>query len=425
MKAGALARLAWSDAWAAPARLLMLSFGIAVGVAALALIMALTAGIEQILLHHVLGVLPDQVVVEPSKLDVGPLQLGGGASLDEALITRLRALPGVTAAYRREPLPLPANLRAEYAGKRIYTDVLVEAIDGALVGSDVPAGVFVRRPPGQDVPVVFPAAMMQILNFGWSANTGLPALNPNMIIGHHFDLNIGSSSFKIGPTISMHCEIVGISAHVGVGGPSLPIDYLPELQRQMTMAGGNLPTPGAVSVTLQLASSESAAAVLEAVHAMGLATPQQERAGQLTAALRMVRVALSFFAIVILFVAATGIANGLALMVRDEAGEIGLFRAVGASRLQIRVLYLLRAGAFGVLGGAAGALLALTAAAAINALAARRLGMTLGTGDPVADCTLARMAGAAVFGLIISVLAGLAPAWQASQLDPAAILRER
>lgn len=424
MRALRLVALAWRDAWAAPSRMLGLALGVALGTAALLLVLSAAIGVEDLVNRRFLGVLPDQVVVEPSAFRVGPVQMSGGPVLDDPTIARLGALPGVKAALRRVQVALPASIRAEYNGTHLASDSLVEAIDPGLVEGDLPdPGAFARRPPDQPVPVVLPAVMIDVLNMGFSVNTGLPRINVDLLRGHHFTLMIGTSSLRAGPTCTLRCEIVGISPNVGVGGPSLPIAYLEDIAASLRQAGGVLPSPQATSVTLRLRSSRDLAPVVDAVHAMGLATPQLERSHKVALLIRAVAVVLSLFALLVLLVAGTGIANGVGLMVHEEAGEIGLFRALGASRGDILLLYLSRAAFVGVVGAGAGLVLALVGSLALDRVASGWL-----PGAPDGSLVPLRMGPvliAVAFALVASIVAGWVPARRAAALEPAAVLRER
>jgi len=422
----ALRSLAWRDAWAAPGRTVLLSVGVAVGVAALALILALSSGVESIVLRKVLGVLPDQLVVEPQTTGVGPLQITSGPALDDAMIARVSTLSGVKAVYRRVRIPLPSHINAEYNGKAFYTDVLVEAVDPQLVEADIATpGAFTLRSEADPVPVVLPSAMIDVLNMGFTVNTGLPAINPSVIIGRHFTLNLGSSSFKVGPNVSMRCEIVGISPRVFVGGPSIPLGYAPRFDQMLKAQGAGLTLPPASSLTILLKSPSYLPAVAEGIRALGLTAPQQEKARSVTAVIRAITLMLSMFAGLVLVVAGTGIGNGLALMVKDEAGEIGLFRAVGASRGQVRALYLMRAGVVGLTGGVAGGAVALAMTWAVNSDVGYWVPGLLEGGERVVAMTPLHLLAGLGFGLAASLAAGLIPAQQAAGLEPASVLRER
>lgn len=421
-----LVGLAWRDAWASPVRMFLLSLGVAVGVAALALILALSNGVESIVMHKILGVLPDQVVVEPARTAIGPLQWATGPPLDDLVISKLEKLRGVRAVYRRLRIPLPAQINADYGGKKFYSDVLVEAVDQQLVEPDMPqVGAFAVHPPDQAIPVVLPSAMIDILNMGFSVNTGLPEINPSVIVGRHFLLTVGSSSFRSGPSIVRRCEIVGISPRVFVGGPSIPRGYVAQLDSLLRGRGGGVPPMAASSLTLMLTDPSNLPTVSEEIRRLGLGVPQQDKARTLGVVIRAITLTLGTFAGLILLVAATGIGNGMALTVRDEAGEIGLFRAVGASRGQIRALYLMRAGTVGLCGGVAGLVVTVTVTLIVNGMSERLVPGLVSGNERILALSCPHVLGCLAFGLLVSLLAGFLPARQAARLDPAAVLRER
>jgi ABC-type lipoprotein release transport system permease subunit len=419
-----LAALAWRDSCAQLSRLVLLSVGVAVGVAALLVFFAVGQGVEGALRHRLLGMLPDQVVVEPSSVNLAFVKVKAPC-LEEATLERLRAVPGVRKVMRRVTVTMPTHLRAGFNGKSFYTDIVVEAIDPELVEGDVAASAFVHRGPQEPIPAVVPSVLLDILNLGFSVNTGLPQLNERMIIGRPFTANVGSSSFTVGPTISLQCECVGLSSKVGVGGPSIPIAYLDEIRARLAAQGAVVPAMGTTAAVLALESPARLESVLAAVRAMGLSTPQETRAAQVTAGVHAVSALLSLFGVLVLVVAGTGIVNGLNLMVRDETSEIGLLRAVGASRSDVLLLYLMRAGFVGLLGSTVGASLALVGCALLDRLGERLLPGLLGHGESVASPQLAHVALALGFGLLASLLAGALPARQASRIEPLAALRER
>lgn len=111
---------------------------------------------------------------------------------------------------------------------------------------------------------------------------------------------------------------------------------------------------------------------------------------------------------VALIVGGVGIANVMVISVLERRGEIGLRRAVGATRGHIRSQFVLEAGLLSGLGGVLGVLLG----SAITVVYSRRQGWLIDL-PPLA---LAAGIGAA---LVIGMLAGLYPAAKAARLDPA------
>jgi putative ABC transport system permease protein len=110
---------------------------------------------------------------------------------------------------------------------------------------------------------------------------------------------------------------------------------------------------------------------------------------------------------VALLVGAIGVANIMVISVLERRQEIGLRRALGATRGQIRAQFLAEAILLSLAGGAAGVILG----AAATAIYAR------GHGKPVVIPPEA-WAGGLAAALLIGALAGLLPAIRAARLSP-------
>ena len=117
-------------------------------------------------------------------------------------------------------------------------------------------------------------------------------------------------------------------------------------------------------------------------------------------------------AAVALLVAAVGIANVMLMSVLERRSEIGLRRALGATRFHIAMQFLAEALVLAAAGGVLGVLAGTAAAAAY----ATSQGWTIVV-PPVA------MAGGLTAALIIGALAGLYPAARAARVSPTQALR--
>lgn len=113
-----------------------------------------------------------------------------------------------------------------------------------------------------------------------------------------------------------------------------------------------------------------------------------------------------------LLVGGLGIANVTLLSVLERTAEIGLRRAVGATRVHVAGQFLVESVLIGFLGGLIGAAIGVLVTVAVSAVR---------DWTPLLDPWLA--VGAPVLGAAIGLAAGTYPAWRAAAVEPIAALR--
>lgn len=115
---------------------------------------------------------------------------------------------------------------------------------------------------------------------------------------------------------------------------------------------------------------------------------------------------------VALLVGAIGIANVTLVSVLERVGEIGLRRAVGATRRHIAAQFLAESAAMGLVGGLIGASIGVLIIVAVSAT--RQWTPVLDPWVPLA---------APIVGATTGLIAGLYPSWRAASLEPIDALR--
>ena len=115
-----------------------------------------------------------------------------------------------------------------------------------------------------------------------------------------------------------------------------------------------------------------------------------------------------------LLVGGIGIMNIMLVSVTERTREIGILKALGATRRDILVQFLLEAGLLSLLGGLIGIVLGLLAGMGIAAMIPN---------FPPAHVPVSVMIAAAGFSALMGVVFGIAPASKAAALDPIEALR--
>jgi putative ABC transport system permease protein len=147
-----------------------------------------------------------------------------------------------------------------------------------------------------------------------------------------------------------------------------------------------------------------------------LYSPQQlsKAAGQASTLLSTAIMGSGAIAVV---VGALSVINTMFIAVGERTREIGLKKAIGATRGDILREFLVESTLIGLLGGALGVGLGAAVITAIN-------GYTAAQGTPIFILTPRLALGGLAFAAALGAAAGVVPAWRAAGLDPVAALRE-
>ena len=118
-----------------------------------------------------------------------------------------------------------------------------------------------------------------------------------------------------------------------------------------------------------------------------------------------------------LLVGGIGIMNTMLMAVMERTREIGVMKAIGATRRRILSIFLIEAGLIGLIGGAIGVTLGIIISYGIG-FAASAFGFPL-----MPEITIWLVAGALAFSIGVGSISGLYPSNRASKLDAVEALR--
>jgi len=431
------------------------SVGIVLGVAALTFFLALGFQVREILLDRVFPTDHLEVAPKAADLDLFVLRLDlGRDALDAAALESLARIDGVEAVYPKMRLTVPAmaSVGSSLFGAGMQTEIVADGIDPALMAEEV-GGTFHEVDDGQPavrctrdvdcggdaycgrgagrsegvcrpfIPVLVSPYVVELYNGAFRRAYDLPKVNPDALVGLTFEMAFGASTFRpaAGPTIRERMRFAGVSEMAIPLGVTLPLGYVRRLNTVL-----DSPEAGERyhSAILEIGDRDSLPQVVDGVEKLGFEVRDRgvRRAALVTA---IVIIVLGLVGIVLIAVAAAHIMHVFYLVVMVRRREIGLLRAVGARRTDIRRLLVGEAAAVGLAAGLVGVAAGVAAGAVADRLAASRLPNF--PFKPESFFHFSPWLLASVVGLAVAacILGALPPAHRAASGDPSEALAGR
>jgi putative ABC transport system permease protein len=181
---------------------------------------------------------------------------------------------------------------------------------------------------------------------------------------------------------------------------------------------------GYESVYVRVRAMDDLPAVREAVESMGYGViAVADQLEEIRRSFLIMDALLGTVGTIALVVAGLGIINTMITSILERTREIGVMKAIGGSEGDIRRIFFSEAATIGLVGGAFGILLGWIVTRVANAVANHYLRPQ---GVPEVDLfhiPLWLIAGALVFSMGVSLLAGVYPASRAAGVDPVRALR--
>lgn len=384
---------------------LLIIVGVAAGVAVVAYISALIEGLQANTLAKTLGAqahislrAPEDMVAPAARLEAGTAVLSDtqpraqrlrSVANWQALLPVLQATPGVAAV---SPMVSGAGLalRGEAALAIALMGVELERYD-------------------------------RIVNLRSKVVAGRASLQPGeAIIGRELAADLG---LRVGDRLTLRTGLVSDSARVtalvdlGVKDLNRRTVIVP-LRAAQNLQG--LPG-GATHLDLTVTDVWAAQALADSLrrqHPLRVESWQESNA-QLVSALNAQSVSTTIIRSVVLVVVVLGIASVLVVSVVQKGREIGILRAMGATRGQMQRIFLLQGAVVGALGSLLGIALAVALVWAFTTFVRGSDGLPL-FAITVPVPTALRVA---LIATLCGVLAAVAPARRAAAMDPAQAIR--
>jgi putative ABC transport system permease protein len=362
----------------------------------------LSAGVSAVVLHDIFPI--DRVEVIAPKTSLTGLT----ARLDDELVAKIAARPEVKAAYPKLKMAFPAKGAGHLMGNDIAFEVggFCDGIDPTLVAGDPGTAAFkdweeiekgkMAACPCADaqyfcasdrlchhkVPVLVSRTVLEIYNGSFAPAHGMPRigtmqetallgaaknLRAVMILGESFIAGT-AARLKHAPE-TWEAMLVGLSNKAMPIGMTVPIGYLRRWNEEFV---GVEAARSYSSILVDLRDRGQIATFLPWVKSQGF-DQEESQAERISLVITIVTALFVFIAFTIMFISAVNISHTFFMMVSERRRELGLLRAVGASRLDVWKIVVGEAAVIGLVAGAIGVGVALLVARAIDSISASRL----------------------------------------------------
>jgi putative ABC transport system permease protein len=238
---------------------------------------------------------------------------------------------------------------------------------------------------------------------------------------------VGDSVPLVGPDGTLEAELVGIFRYgtsgnlAGATIAAFDTAYAQELLLDGADAYTEIDVVADEGVTQDSLAADVRAVAGEGVVVQTGQEAADEATAEITEGLAFVNIFLLVFAGIALFVGTFIILNTFSMLVAQRSRELALLRALGATRAQIVRSLILEAAGVGLVGAVLGLVVGVGVAYGLQGLFS-----AIGAEIPTEGLVLLprTIIIGLVIGVLVTVVAGLAPAVRASRIPPMAALRD-
>jgi len=404
---------------------------IAIGVASIVIFLGLSQGIKTATFKEMEKSSPlTQITVHPNTSKSGVVSLlntSGGNRLDKTAIEKISNISGVKEVYPEIQFNEFASLEAGILGFSFITDAMLFGLPEEFLKEDIPECAEIpcdtwhtNAPP---YPAIVPRKLLDMYNFALAIPQGLPLLNEKNLIGKKIMLYPKYSTFF--PEVNKKTEeielkVVGFSDKVNLIGVTLPYEFVQDLNKKYA------PTSEEqyLEFFIETESPDLTADIAKQIEDLGYsANYLQKNLQEVEAKFKYLSISLGIISLIILISSTIAIMSTFLAVAMERKREIGLLRAVGATKTHIKMLILFEAGIIGIAGSILGIILGGLSSMVFDHFAISQLSSTTFTPTTLFSITPLLVISALIFGTLLSILSAYLPAKKAAEINPFEALR--
>ena len=400
-------------------RTALASLGVVVGTLTIVIMISLASGVRQQINQQFASLGLDRMTVRPGGEWPGGFGRSGGARRSKIItpddVARWKSWSGVAKITPEVNLPGSVLLDVKWNGKTQPVGVS---------GGEMRPGpnfAFTSRPEPVAGSLDLPDQGGIILSRGTALALNVSSNEFAGVLNQPVEIILRSPR---GETQSFVLKVQGLSSERSSTVQISPADRI-AMKSWWFNSTNLLQKEGYDLVTVRATDASQAHALLPRLKQEGFSVQSLEMFVEVANRIVIaITVMLAMIGSVALLVASIGIANTMVMSIYERTREIGILKAIGASRGEIRQMFMMEAGFIGLIGGVVGLLFGWLLGAGLNQGIVwyfQYRDMPVRGNFFVVTWLLA--VGVIAFAALIGLVAGLLPAQRAASLDPLAALR--
>ena len=402
-------------------RTLLASLSIAIGTASLIIFLGLSNGIEKATFDELEKTSPlTQITVRPNIEKTGVVSFltkSEEGKLSNESIKQISAIDGIKEIYTEIQFNNFASLEVQLLGMSLITDTMVFGVPKNFIVKDLKSEESWQNDT-EPYPALIPRKILDLYNLTVASPQNLPPISEDSLLGKELTLYPNYSTFfpiTESKNEKIKLEVVGFSDKINLIGITIPDEVVKNLNKKYTKTT----TKKYLEFFVETSDASLTPKVAEEIEKLGYSTYYfQKNLKDVEAKFTYLKNSLGIISLIILLTSAIAIISTFLATVAERTKEIGLFRALGATKNHIKKLILIEAGLTGLFGSLIGASTSFIASFFIDHFAIAQFKQTTFSPETLFEISPNLIIFSILFGTLLSIVSAYIPARKAAGISP-------